>query len=125
MEEKLYPIPKNINECFEVLDDIFSGSIKEQEEFKNLPEEKAVSSFHNGLGRWIRNSWGLWTKDTDLYILLSNMGLWHADDMSSVILASYHKKIHGKDLLLKEQIQYYTDYWNEYEKINGPVEKNN
>ena len=72
---------------------------------------------------WIRNEWGLWKKESDMYNYFYKMGLWHADDMSSVILTSYHRFINGKELSLKEQINHYLDYWKDYEKQNGPVEK--
>jgi len=123
MEDKEYPIPKNINECFTVLDEIFAESKDDQEWFKSSIEDEAVSGLHNGLGRWMRNTWGLWSKDTELHSVLKNMGLWHADDMYSIIMTSYHRKINGKELNLKEQIQHHIDYWKDYEKTNGPVEK--
>lgn len=123
MEDKSYAIPKNINESFLVLDEIFNESKEDQEWFKSSNEEEAVSAFHSGLGRWIRNTWGFWTKDTELYTVLNNMGLWHADDMYSIIMTSYHRKLQGKELNLKEQVQYHINYWKDYEKINGPVEK--
>ena len=124
MDDKTYPIPKNIHECLTILDEIFNESADDFDWFKSSIEDEAVSGLHNGLGRWIRNSWGLWSRDTDLYGVLKNMGLWHADDMYSIILTSYHRKINGKELNLKEQIQTHLDYWKEYEKTNGPVEKN-
>jgi hypothetical protein len=54
---------------------------------------------------------------------MKGMGLWHADDMYSIVFTSYHRKINGKELGLKEQVQRHLDYWSEYEKINGPIEK--
>ena len=91
--------------------------------FKSSIEDEAVSGLHNGLGRWIRNTWGFWSKDTELHETLKNMGLWHADDMYSVVMTSYYRKIHGSELKLKEQIQQHINYWKDYEKMNGPVEK--
>jgi len=124
MDDKLYPIPKNLNECFNVLDDIFIGAPEDLEWFKVSIEDEAVSGFHSGLGTWIRNTWGLWEKSTELYSVLHDLGLWHADDMYSLIMTSYYRKIHGKELNLKEQIQHFISYWKDYEKMNGPVEKN-
>ena len=125
MDDKIYSIPKNINECLVVLDEIFNEneSDNDQEWFKNSNEKEVVSGLHHGLGKWIRNTWGLWSKDTELYYVLNSLGLWHADDMSSVIMTSYHRKLNGNELKLKEQIEFHVNYWNEYEKTNGPVEK--
>lgn len=122
--EKEYDIPKNLNECFAVLDEIFSESPEDEKEwFKNAGEEEAVGSLHTGLGRWMRNTWGLWSRDTDLYRLFKSMELWHADDMYSVIMTSYHRKMNGKELNLKGQIENHIQYWKDYEQTNGPVEK--
>lgn len=124
MEDFEYPIPRNLNECFDILDSFLEKSEEEERVwFKSADEKDAIVELHHTLGRWIRNAWGLWTKDTELYSILNGMGLWHPDDMSSVVLKSYHRKINGKELNLKEQVQHYTDFWKEYEKENGPVEK--
>lgn len=125
MEEKeeIYPIPSNLNECFSALDEMFKESEEDKAWFLSQSEDEAVGAFHHGLGRWIRNNWGLWTKNSELYNLFNDMGLWHADDMSGVILTSYHRKINNKEINLKEQIQHYIDYWKEYEQTNGPVDK--
>jgi hypothetical protein len=123
MYDNTYPIPNNLTECFSVLDELFNNSKEDEEWFKTTNEDDAVSSLHTGLGGWIRSEWGLWSKDTELYSVLNNMGLWHADDMYSIVMTSYHRKINGKELNLKEQIQHHINYWKDYEKINGPVEK--
>ena len=123
MYNKSYPIPKNLNECFNVLDDIFKEATEDLEWFTASSEDEAVSGFHSGLGTWIRNTWGLWSKDTELYNVFNEMSLWHADDMYSLIMTSYYRKIHGKELNLKEQIQQFVDSWRDYEKMNGPIDK--
>ena len=123
MNDKTYPIPKNLSECFTALDNIFLESQEDLEWFKASLEDEAVSGFHSGLGRILRNEWGLWSKDTELYTVLNDMGLWHADDMYGLIMTSYYRKLHGKELNLKEQIQQFINYWKDYEKMNGPVEK--
>ncbi len=123
MNDKTYPIPKNLSECFTALDNIFLESQEDLEWFKASSEDEAVSGFHSGLGRILRNEWGLWSKDSELYTVLNDMGLWHADDMYGLIMTSYYRKLHGKELNLKEQIQQFINYWKDYEKMNGPVEK--
>jgi len=123
MDDNKYPLPKNLNECFEVLNDIFNESESDKVWFKSTEEDKILGTLHHGLGMWIRNEWGLWKKESDMYNYFNKMGLWHADDMSSVILTSYHRFVNGKELGLKEQINHYLDYWKDYEKQNGPVEK--
>lgn len=124
MEEIVYPTPNDLNDCFTVINLIMQNSEeKEREWFKNTGEEEVLSTTHHFFGRQIRNLWGLWNKESVMHKYFSKMGLWHADDMSSVILTSYHRHINGKELKLKEQIQHYLDYWSNYEKENGPLEK--
>jgi len=114
--------PENISECFTELDEIFKKSPEDLKLFKKETEDDAVALFHHFLGRWIRNNWGLWSRDTKLYNTFSDMQLWHADDMSSIIMKSYHRYLHGKEINLKEQVQHYLNYWEEYEKENGPIQ---
>lgn len=116
-------IPTNLNECFIELDTVFATSPVDLKIFKNAKEDTAIARIHHGLGRWIRNNWGLWTKDTKLYNTFNEMQLWHADDMSSIILTSYHRYINGVEINLKEQVDYYINYWEEYEKTNGPIKQ--
>lgn len=115
-------IPLNLNECFERLNEIME-SAEDAEWFKNTSEEEAVTNSHFGLGGWIRNNWKLWQKNEVLHQYFKNLGLWHADDMSSVILTSYHRFVNNKEINLNEQIKHYMEYWKEYEKENGPIDK--
>jgi hypothetical protein len=123
MMTKMYPIPNSLADCFTLLDDLFNNSQEDKDWINSSSEDDVVSGLHGGIGMRMRNEWGFWTRDTELYNTLNNMGLWHADDMYNVIMTSYYRKLHGKELDLKGQIQNHINYWKEYEKINGPVEK--
>jgi hypothetical protein len=103
-------IPSNLSECFRQLDKIMSEA-EDADWFKSAEEDEAVIQSHHGLGRWIRNNWGLWSQDTKLFEYFTNLGLHHPDDMSSVILTSYHRHLNDKKLSLDEQIKYYIEYW--------------
>jgi hypothetical protein len=103
-------IPVNLEECFEALNKILD---KEQvEEFKNW-EENVVGKCHHGLGRTLRNDWGLWNdpSSSSLQEYFKNMGIWHADDMSGIILDSYHRHLNNKPLDVEKQVKFYKDYW--------------
>jgi hypothetical protein len=122
MEEIEYPIPKNLMECFDVLDKIFTKG-GDLDWIQSSSEDEVLGAIHFSLGRWIRNQWGLWNKETDLYFLLEDMGLWHPDDMSSFIITSYYRKKNNQELDLEGQIKLFKEFWKEYEQKNGPVEK--
>ena len=102
--------PNKLSECFEHLDKILSDS-EDGEWFKTAEEEDAVVQSHHGLGGWIRNNWGLWSADSKQYKHLNKIGLQHADDMSSLILTSYHRHLNKKELELDEQIKQYIEFW--------------
>ena len=100
-------IPKNLDECFKVLD----GMISPEDRFKfreNL--EKDVSNLHFNLGMKLRNNWGLWT-DSELKNWFKNIGIHHPDDMSGIILTSYWRYLNDEPIRLEEQVNFYTSYW--------------
>ena len=57
---------------------------------------------------------GLWY-GSDLSKYFNNMGIFHADDMSGIILTSLYRKIVGKDRNLDEQVKWYREYWGKEE----------
>lgn len=123
MNNNINKIPVNLTECFEVLDEVFSESEEDKSWFASSIEEEAVGSLHHNLGAWVRKEWGLWEKKSDIYNVFAKMDIWHADDMSSIILTCYHRRLNGKELKLSEQVQEYIQYWKNYEKLNGPIDK--
>jgi len=103
--------PKNLEQCFEALNILLFP--EDVQEIKN-GTEKDMCKYHFFLGMWIRNNWGLWKKNSKLYDYFKGMGLWHADDMSSVILDSYYRNLNNLPLGLDKQIEAYKKYWKEY-----------
>ncbi len=116
-------VPTNLSECFDRLDEIFQEAPLEYKNFKSSSEEEAVITLHYGLGKWIRNNWGLWEGNSPISKTLYSMHLWHAEDMSTLILTSYHRHINNKPLELKQQVDHFIGYWKDYEKTTGPVKK--
>jgi len=109
-DNKEIVIPKTLSECFEQLDGILKDS-EDRDWFKSAEENDAIAQSHHGLGEWIRNNWGLWKGDNELHKYLLKLGLSHADDMSGVILTSYHRHLNKKELDLDAQINHYMDFW--------------
>jgi hypothetical protein len=72
--------------------------------FQETPEEYIPIYFHHGLGRYLRNNWELW-HGSPLAQYFHDLGVSHPDDMSSVILLSFYRKLHGKPILLEQQIE--------------------
>jgi hypothetical protein len=101
-------IPKDLEDCFKQLDKMWPESKKK--EVKAIKEEDFTADAHFGIGMWMRNNWGLWS-GSRLSKYFNDMGIQHPDDMSGIILTSYHRKLNNKDIMLEEQIRYYKDYW--------------
>ena len=62
------------------------------------------------VGMWIRNSWIRKGNDS-LANQFHKIGIYHPDDISTIILTSLHRKLNNKELKLKEQARHYIDYW--------------
>ena len=101
-------IPKDIEDCFKQIDSFWDDSTKIQ--VKQWTEDQFSAKAHFGFGMWMRNNWQLWG-GSRLSKYFNEMGIYHPDDMSGIILDSYHRYLTGKDILLENQIEYYQLYW--------------
>ena len=81
-------IPASLKDCFVQLDSIFTDSSKSH--FKTITEDQFSSQMHFGFGMWMRNNWGLW-RGSQLAKYFHDKDIHHADDMSGIILDSYHR----------------------------------
>jgi len=103
--------PGNIEDCFpeveKILRDTDDFGITE---FKDTPEKDMIVLYHHNLGRHLRNEWGLWrgSKLRDWFV---EKGITHADDMSNIILTSFHRFLNGKEINLEDQISHKIAYW--------------
>ena len=53
-----------------------------------------------------------WT-GSELQKWFKERGIHHADDMSGIILTSFHRRFYRKEIELEEQIAKYQEYWDE------------
>lgn len=102
-------IPTTISETFDALEVLFLLEIGV--EARKCSEEDFVTKLHHSVGRQIRNEWGLWSGESELCKRFNQVGIHHPDDMSSIILTSYHRKVHDFPPELGGQIQHYIEYW--------------
>lgn len=101
-------IPTDLNDCFKQIDGFWVDSIKTQ--VRKMTEDDFTAEAHFGFGMWIRNNWRLWG-GSRLSTYFNELGISHPDDMSSIILTSYHRYLMGLDIKLEEQIRYYQNFW--------------
>ena len=86
--------PKNLVEAVRYLEKTWSDTDKES--LKNLSEDEAEYSMHFSTGLSIRNEWLYNEKDTSLVDYFHSIGVFHPDEMSSIILSSLHRVLNGK-----------------------------
>jgi len=103
--------PETLEECFKLFE-----KFEDINDFKEMTEESAIAVCHHTVGRSIRNDWGLWKEDSPLVKWFNEKKIYHADDMSSIIIISFHRKINGKDINLDNQIEKYIEYWAEMKR---------
>ena len=101
-------IPKDLDDCFEGLRKLFDDS--DLKDFVENSKEDDMYKYHHGLGRWLRNNWGLWG-GSRLKDWFEERGILHGDDMSGIILTSFWRQTHNEPIKLEEQIKHYHDYW--------------
>lgn len=102
-------IPIDLEDCFRNLNSMLSDSTKNR--IKILSEIEFSREAHLSLGMWLRNNWGLW-HGSRLYIYFNKMGIQHPDNVSGIIIVSYHRYLNGKNIDISSQIKYYTDLYN-------------
>lgn len=96
----LDPIPATLVEALEML----VGKIPpdQLDQIRASSDEESMFGLHHGLGRALRNQWGLWS-DSPLARFFGAIGVHHPDDMSSIILISFWRKLHGRPLEVDRQ----------------------
>lgn len=101
-------IPVDLEDCFKEIERLFPDARNQIGHWK----EDQMDTIHHGTGRWIRNNWGLWS-GSRLHDWFFKRGIWHADDMSGIILTSYWRRVHDEPVDLEGQIRHYKKYWKE------------
>jgi hypothetical protein len=106
-------IPKDLEDCFVQINSFWNDSTKIK--VKNWEEKEFAGKVHFGFGMWMRNNWRLWG-GSRLSKYFNDLGVYHPDEMSGIILDSYHRHLNNKEIKLEEQIKYYQDYWENSKK---------
>lgn len=101
-------IPKDLEDAFAQINGFWPDSTRTM--VKGWTEDEFTANLHHGFGMWIRNNWGLWA-GSRLSKYFNYMEIYHPDDMSGIILTSYHRNLNNTDIRLEEQIAFYKDFW--------------
>jgi hypothetical protein len=119
----LMGLPKDLDEAIETMKEFYGGSLIDA--FMKMTEEEFRSSTHFGAGMFIRNSWYLWWNEDHTYKewpksipplvqWFREHDIYHADDMSSIIITSTYRNRAQKPLLLEQQIEVYKAHWKKH-----------
>lgn len=100
--------PVTLEEAVAQLTKLHHDTTKQQ--IRSMTEDEFTAGAHFGLGMWMRNNWGLW-KGGSLARYFNSIGIYHPDDMSGIILTSYHRKLNEKEWEIDNQVKYYQDFW--------------
>lgn len=105
-------IPKDLEDCLAQLHKIVKT--EDVEQMKAIPEQEMVR-YHRSLGLWIRNNWGLWT-GSRLAKWFNSEGIVHPDDMSSIILRSFWRRLASRPIAFGDQVKHCRQYWKDIER---------
>ena len=106
-------IPKDLEDCFVQLNNMYADSTIEV--IKAMSENEFSGRYHFSLGMWMRNNWGLWG-GSRLSKFFNNMEIFHSDDMSGIIMTSYHRKLTNTPLEVEKQVAKYIAFWKRKKK---------
>ncbi|HSI90847.1 MAG TPA: DUF6794 domain-containing protein [Adhaeribacter sp.] len=113
-------VPKNLEEALFYL--YFSWPEGKREVFRKKEEEKAVAEEHFFAGLDMRNNWGLW-RNSRLAGYFKAEGIYHPDDMSAIMLRSFHRDLNGTDLKIAEQLLFHKLHWEYLDQQYSEGEK--
>lgn len=119
-------VPQTLEEAHLYLDKF----LQDKKVFRNSAEEDATAGSHHTLGRWIRNKWWFWwNKETlrecahnnpdyprEMPVLVKyfkDLGVFHPDDMSGLVILSYHRKLNGRPFDLDTEVQKIKAFYKE------------
>lgn len=108
MEEQIY-IPVDLEDAINEITKIAKENNWYNEASK-MSEKSFIGNSHMGIGMWLRNNWKLW-HGSPIATWFNNIGITHADDMSGIILTSFHRKANSIDINLDAQVKKYLDFW--------------
>lgn len=110
-------VPSTLDEAVEMI--VAALQPDELEYIRQSPEQKVMGLAHHGVGRYIRNGWSLWEKDTPLSLWFAQQGITHGDDKSGIIITSVIRHIRGEPRDLEGQVRRYQEHWKR--EIGRPI----
>jgi hypothetical protein len=105
-------IPKELKLSFEYLNKNWDS--KEIGIFKNISEKDTTTpqNYHFGIGMNLRNNLLRHNENSEVITkFFDSLGIHHFDNMSSIILTSYHRYLNNEKIELQSQVDEYIKIW--------------
>lgn len=102
---KIY-IPVDLEDAFKELERMLAPEFIAEIRARTEP---GMIEYHLGLGMWIRNHWRLWA-GSGLGQFFNRLGIYHPEDMSVIILATFWCHLHSQPLRLEERVAYFKEW---------------
>ena len=106
-------IPETLDEALQMM---MKNLTDDDRKFIEDAGEDYSSLVHMGGGMGMRNAWRLWG-DSALRRYFTRLGIYHADDISSIINKAFSRRVRGKDIKLDDLVKHYRAYWAEQDII--------
>jgi hypothetical protein len=105
------PIPTTLDDCLRSIDKLWDLNSKDYA--LSQTETAFVESETKRFGGWIRSNWLV--AGSGLAAHFHQMGITHVEDMTSIILTSYHRYLNQKPVGLDEQVKIHIAHWAKHE----------
>ena len=109
-------IPKDINDVYRELDKLMDDEAKKT--FMAFSDQEVDAKTHATLGAWLENKWSL-SEGSRLSEWFRKLQVPHYEYMIGIIITSYHRHLHEKDIKLKEQVLFFRKLWNDKQKLKA------
>lgn len=125
VEEQLLNVPvinhpANLDEAIDAVNAEYTET--DGNRIKTMSEEEFIVASHHNLGQYLRNKWCLWWQPERFHpewpkekpaivTFFNDLGIFHADDMSSIILTSFYRKLTDQPVDLEGQVKHYQEFW--------------
>ena len=106
-------IPRDLYDAFRELDKLMEPEVRKT--FMAFSDEEVDRRTHASLGKWIEHKWSL-TEGSRLSAYFTKMKVPHHDHMVGIIITSYHRHLHKKDLKVKEQVDHFRKIWEKKQR---------
>lgn len=106
-------IPANLDEAVSLLESGLSTRDRK------AIAESSPHDWHFSVGMHLRNTWKLWEPQSPLSLWFGKLGIYHADDMSGIIIKALKCKVDETEFDLTEEVAYYKSYWANKDNFSG------